>query len=146
MLQNANLLGAIVAHVIFVSSIVTFISRMAFGVKPGHWIGIPLLLMVFPLVYLLIIAPSLQRPVLYYIQVGLMVLWIVLLFVVDYVLKFEFRQTRWMVISYVVLYFAGAGGMLGVTALAGRSWTISGIILFLVSAILAFVQRGVTGY
>jgi hypothetical protein len=146
MLQNANLLGAIVAHVIFVSSIVTFISRMAFGVKPGHWIGIPLLLMVFPLVYLLIIAPSLQRPVLYYIQVGLMVLWIVLLFVVDYVLKFEFRQTRWMVISYVVLYFAGAGGMLVVTALAGRSWTISGIILFLVSAILAFVQRGVTGY
>jgi len=146
MIKNANLLGAIVAHVIYVSSIITFVSRMAFQVKPGHWIGTPLLLMVFPLAYLLIIAPGLQRPALYYIQIGLMIFWIVLLFVVDYVLKLDFRQTRWMVISYVVLYFSGSGGMLGVTALAGRAWMLSGIILFLVSAVLAFVQRGVTGF
>jgi len=119
---------------------------MAFQVKPGHWVGIPLLLMVFPLGYLLIIAPGLQRPALYYIQIGMMILWIVLLFFVDYVFKLDFRQTRWMVISYVVMYFAGSGGMLGVTALAGRTWMFSGIILFLASVILAFVQRGVTGF
>ncbi len=66
-------------------------------------------------------------------------------FLLDYALKIEFRQTRWMVISYVVLYFAGTGGMLGVAANAGRGWTISAVILFLVTAVLAFVQRSVTG-
>ncbi len=42
MQRNLDLLGAIVARVIFVSSIVTFVSRLAFGLKPGHWIGIPI--------------------------------------------------------------------------------------------------------
>ena len=45
----------------------------------------------------------------------------------------------------MVLYFAGAGGMLGVAAQAGRLWTISAVVLFLVAAVLAFVQRAVTG-
>jgi hypothetical protein len=35
--------------------------------------------------------------------------------------------------------------MLGVAANAGRGWSISAIILFLIMAILAFVQRAVTG-
>ena len=141
-----DLLGAIVALIIYVSSILTFVSRLVLGVRPGHWIGYPLLLMVFPLGYLLLKAPQLQRPMLYYIQVGLMLVWLIVLFLVDYVLKVDFRQTQWMVISYVVLYFAGIGGMIGVAAQAGRAWTISAIILFLISAVLAFVQRAVTGF
>jgi hypothetical protein len=144
-LEKTDLLGAVVAHVIFVSSIITFISRMAFKLQPGHWIGTPLLLMAFPLGYLLFKAPELQRPMLYTIQIGLMLTWIVVLFLVDYVFKIEFRQTQWQVISYVMLYFAGAGGMIGVAAHAGRSWMISAVILFLVAGILAFVQRWVTG-
>ena len=79
------------------------------------------------------------------VQIGIMLVFLILLFVVDYVLKYDFRQTQWMVISYVVLYFAGAGGMIGVAALAGRTWMISAIILFFITLILAFVMRAVTG-
>ena len=50
-----------------------------------------------------------------------------------------------MVIGYVVLFFAGSGGMLGVAANAGRGWTILTVILFFVMAALAFIQRAVTG-
>jgi hypothetical protein len=145
MLERLNLIGAITAHVIFISGIITFSSRMIFKIGPGHWVGIPLLLMVFPLGYLLIKAPGADRPFLYYIQAGLMLLWIILLFFVDYVFQYDFRQTQWMVISYVIFYFAGMGGMIGVASLAGRVWTISSVILFFVAAILAFVQRAVTG-
>ena len=63
----------------------------------------------------------------------------------DYVFKYDFRQTQWMVISYVVLYFAGIGGMIGIASQAGRGWTISAVILFFIAAVLAFVQRAVTG-
>ncbi len=98
-----------------------------------------------PLVYLLVTAPQLQRPALYYLQIGLMLAWILVEALLDYILKLDFRKIRWMVISYIVLFFAGTGGMLGVAAYAGRGWTIVAGILFLLMAILAFVQRAVTG-
>jgi hypothetical protein len=145
MVERLNLIGAITAIVIFASSIITFSSRLIFRIGPGHWIGTPLLLMVFPLGYLLITAPGANRPALFYIQVGLMLLWIISLFLIDYVFKVDFRQTQWMVISYVVFYFASLGGMIGVASLAGRAWGIASIVLFFISLILAFVQRAVTG-
>lgn len=143
--EKLNLIGAITTQVIFISSIITFLSRMIFKISTGHWVGTPILLMAFPLIYLLIKAPRSGRPVLYYIQIGFMLFWLIVLFLVDYVLRYDFRQTQWMVISYVMLYFAGAGGMIGIASLAGRTWTISSVILFLIAAVLAFVQRAVTG-
>ena len=145
MQEELDVLGAVVAHVIFISSIITFASRIIFGLKPGHWVGTPILLMIFPLGYLLLRAPEFNRPFLYYVQIGIMLVFLILLFVVDYVLKYDFRQTQWMVISFVVLAYAGMGGMIGIAALAGRGWTISAIILFLIAAVLGFVQRAVTG-
>ena len=144
--NNTNLIGAITAHIIFISSVLTFLTRIFLGVKPGHWIGIPILLTAFPLAYLLVKAPGQNQPMLYYIQVGLMLFWIIILFLVDYVFRVDFRQTQWMVITYVVLYFAGMGGMIGIAAKAGQGWTISAVILFFIAGILAFVQRVVTGF
>ena len=145
MKEKLDLLGAIVAHIIFISSIITFSSRMIFKLQPGHWVEIPILLMVIPLIYLLIMAPKFKRPLLYYIQIVIMLVFLIVLFLVDYVFKYDFRQTQWMVISYVVLYFAGMGGMIGIASQAGRGWTISAVILFFITAVLAFVQRAVTG-
>lgn len=143
--DSLDFLGAVVAHVIFLLSIITFAARMMFELEPGHWIGVPLLLMALPLGYLLITAPGADRPILYYIQVGLMLVWIVLLFLLDYLFAVDWRSIGWAVVSVVVLYFAGMGGMIGVASLAGRGWTISAVILFLIAAVLAFVQRAVTG-
>ncbi len=140
-----DFLGAVAAQIVFISAIITFTSRMIFKLPPGHWIGTPILLMAFPLGYLLLKAPEFNRPFLYYVQIGLMLVWLIVLFVVDYVLKYDFRQTQWMVISFVVLAYGGMGGMIGIAALAGRGWTISAIILFLIAAVLGFVQRWVTG-
>ena len=142
--QDLNLLGAIVAHIIFVSSILTFGARIFLKVHPGHWVGIPILLMAFPLLYLLLRGVDFQRPFLYYLQLGLMLAWIILLYLVDFAFKVDFRRTRWMVIAFVIFYFASIGGMLGVASLAGRGWMISAIILFFISAVLAFVQHSVT--
>ena len=146
MQERLNLIGALTAHVIFISSIMTFSSRIVFKIGPGHWVGTPLLLMVVPLGYLLLSAARANRSLLYYIQVGLMLLFIIILILVDYVLHFNFRQTQWMVVSFVVFYFAAMGGMIGVASLAGRGWAISSIVLFLIAAVLAFLQRSITGY
>ena len=145
MLETMNLLGAIVAVAFYISAILVFIFRILSKPRFGHWIGYVELLLAIPLVYLLVNAPQLERPALYYLQIGLMLAWLLVEALFDYILKLDFRKVRWMVISYVVLFFAGTGGMLGVAANAGRGWTIAAGILFLLMAVLAFVQRAVTG-
>lgn len=141
---SLDLLGAIVAHVILVSSIVTFAARMLFHVPPGHWVGAPLLMTAIPLAYLLTRAPGDNRPVLYFVQVGLMLGWIVLIFLLDYVLHVQWRDVHWAVVTVVVLYFGGTGGMIGLAAYGGGGWTVSAAILFLVGAVVAFGQRATT--
>ena len=145
MLEKTNLLGAIVAVAFFVSAILVFIFRLLGKPQYGHWIGYFEFLLAIPLVFLILRAPQLERPALYYIQIGCMLAWLVVEALLDYILEIDFRNVRWMIISYVVLFFAGTGGMLGVASNAGREWSISAIILFLIMAVLTFVQRAVTG-
>ncbi len=145
MLEKLNLLGALVAVIFFISAILVFVFRLWGKPQVGHWIGYFELLLAIPLVYLLIKAPQVGRPPLYYIQIGCMLAWLFVELLLDYVLKIDFRQVRWMVIGYVTLFFAGSGGLMGLASLAGKGWTILAAILFLSMAVLAFVQRRATG-
>ena len=95
-------------------------------------------LLAIPMEYLLIQAPQLHGPALYYIQIGGTLAWLLLEAWLDYILKLDFRHIRWMVIGCCSL--PGTGGMLGVAAQAGGGWRISAIILFLVMAVLTFVH------
>jgi hypothetical protein len=145
MLVRANLAGALAAVAMYALCITVFVCRLAGQPQAGHAAGWVQFALVVPLAVLLAAAPALERHWLYYLQVGLMLAFLVVEFVLDYALKADFRGTRAAVIPYVMLFFAGTGGMIGVAALAGRSWSIAAGILFLVMAVLAFVQRGVTG-
>ena len=144
-MEKTNLLGAIVAVAFFVSAILVFVFRLLGKPQYGHWIGYFEFLLAIPLIFLLVTAPQLQRPALYYIQIGCMLAWLLVEALLDYILKVDFRNVRWMVIGYVVLFFAGTGGMLGVATNTGGSWSIAAIVLFLIMAVLTFVQRAVTG-
>lgn len=143
--MNIDLIGMIIAILIYSSAILVFVARLC-GKKRIEFItGIFELLLSIPLMYLLIRAHADSRPLLYSIQVGLMLLWLVIELLLDYILKMDFRKTKWMVICYVMLFFAGTGGMLGVAAHAGRGWSFLSVFLFLTMTILAFVQRKKTG-
>ena len=145
MLATTNLLGAIVALVFYVSAILVFIFRLLGRPEYGHAIGYFEFLLAMPMMYLLLTASGLQRPALYYVQIGCMLAWLMVEALLDYILHIDFRSVRWLLIGYVVMFFAGTGGMLGVATIAGRGWGLAAIILFLVMAALTFVQRAVTG-
>ena len=145
MLEKANLLGAVVTVSLYSLYILMIIFRLLGRVQFGHWLASLQFFSVIPLVYLLLKAPQLGRPVLYYVQIGLMLVFLLVELLLDYIYMVDFRQVRWMVISYVMLFFAATGGLLGVAAYAGRTWTLAAVILFLVMAVLAFVQRALTG-
>jgi hypothetical protein len=144
-MEQVNTIGAITAIWIYIFSILVFLARLVYKPKLEKLVGILLFISAIPLVYLLATASTYQRPVLYYIQVSLMLLWIAVAIMVDYVLKVDFRQNLRWVILYVTLFFAGTGGMLGVASLAGSAWMYAAIALFLVMAVLTFYQRAKTG-
>ena len=145
MLERANLVGALVAVTMSALCIVVFSSRLAGTPGIGYTVGWLQFALAVPLVVLLVLAPRLDRPWLYYLQVGLLLAFLAVEFVLDYALKVDFRGNLRTVVPYVMLFCAGTGGMIGVAALGGRGWTIAAGVLFLASAVLAFAQRFVTG-
>ncbi len=140
-----NQLGAYVAIFILLTTIFIFIFRLLNLQIEEYWMGIAFMLSAIPLVYLIITAVQFDRPTLYFIQLGIMISFIVAELFLDYILKVDFRHTKWMAISYVMFFFAGAGGMIGIASQAGKHWTIVSIILFFIMTGLAFYQRAKTG-
>ena len=144
-INRINLYGAILANVINISTISIFIARLFGEPEIGHWIGIIVLLSLFPLFYFLFSARALNRTKIYYIWIGLMIVFIIVDFLVDWYPKIEFRDNLLVVVPYVMLFFGATGGMIGVASLAGKRWAVVTVSSFLIMAVLAFVQRQVTG-
>ncbi len=143
--QVSNIVGAIAANLINVLVISVLIARLSNRPKIEYWLGIILILSIVPLAYLFITAFGFKRHFLYFIQIGLMITYLVVELMLDYILKVDFRQNQRIVIPYIVLFFSGTGGMIGVASHAGKIWTIVTIISFLIMAIFTFIQRYVTG-
>jgi hypothetical protein len=143
--ERLDLVGAGVALLVYVSSIMVFAARIIFDLPPGHLIGIPFLLAACPLGYLIYEAGRVGRPGLYYVQVGLMLASVIVVFLFDYVFAIGWRDNQQIVVPFVTLYFGGLGGMIGVASRAGQRWLVAAVVLFFTTAILAFVQRAVTG-
>jgi hypothetical protein len=143
--EKADVLGAGLAYAIFITIILIFVVRLMRRPALERGLGLALMIAAVPLVYLLAVAPSFRRPAIYYIQIGLMLAFLLVEFLLDYVLKIDFRSTRWMIIAYVMIFFSGTGGMIGVASQAGRAWAVPAVVLFLVMTALAFIQRAITG-
>jgi hypothetical protein len=144
-IQASNPIGAIAANLINVLVITVFIARLNNKPKFEYWLGIALIVSLVPISYLFITAFGFKRPLLYFLQIGLMITYLVVELLLDYVLKVDFRQNQGIVLPYVMLFFAGTGGMIGVASHAGKVWTVVTVISFLIMGILAFVQRSITG-
>lgn len=144
-ITKANYLGTLTALTILVSSILIFIFRLLGLSKIEYWIGMVFILTSLPIIFLLYKAQEYHRPAIYYIQLCIMLIFILAELFLDYLFKVDFRNTGWMVISYATLFFAATGGMIGIASLSGKSFSIISIILFFIMTFLAFYQRVKTG-
>jgi hypothetical protein len=141
----ANLVGAITANAYMLLIIAMFVARILGGLEIGHWIGITSSLVLIPLIYLFVAGLKTDRRKIYFIWLVLMGLFAIFELVVDQILAIDLRSTQWTVVPYVMFFFAATGGMIGVASQAGKAWTITTITIFLIMAVMSFVQRGITG-
>jgi hypothetical protein len=141
---QVDLVGAITTNVYMLLIIAMFAARISGQSTVGRWIGITSTLVIFPLIYLFIAGRS-DKPVIYFVWLGLMIAFALFELVADQILKIDLRSSLRTIVPYVMFFFAATGGMIGVAGQAGKAWTIGTSIVFLVMAVMAFVQRKVTG-
>ena len=122
-----------------------FIARLAGRSDVERMMGLAFLALSIPTTYLLWAASRDGRPGIYFAWLLLFLAFLVVEALLDYVLHVPFREVRWQVVLYVMLFFGSLGGMIGVAGLAGRRWAVAAIVGFLSTAVLAFVQRRATG-
>ncbi len=140
-----NLIGVYVSVFALVICTLIFVSRLVEIKKADYWLGLVFLATAIPYIYLLFSADNSNRPKLYYIQIIIIILFLIIELLLDYIFKIDFRNIRWMTITYVTFFFAAAGGMVGLASNGGKLWTIISVILFFIMTALAFIQRSVTG-
>ena len=145
MARIANLIGAITANVYMLLIIAMFVARILGGLEIGHWIGITSSFILIPLIYLFVAGLKTDRRKIYFIWLALMGSFAIFELVVDQILAIDLRSTQWTVVPYVMFFFAATGGMIGIASQAGKAWSITTTIIFLIMAVFAFVQRGITG-
>ena len=143
--KMANLVGALTANIYMLLIIAIFALRISGHLEIGRWVGLVSTLAVVPLAYLLAVGFNTERRSIYFVWLGLMILFVLFELVIDHVLRVDFRSQQWSVIAYVMFFFAATGGMIGVASQAGKTWAILTTIIFLIMAALSFVQRALTG-
>lgn len=143
--QSSNIVGAFVSISINLLLIALFLARLSHKPKVEYAIGILVILNVLPLLCLLFTAMRMKRPFLYFLQLGFMIAYLILELVLDYILRIDFRQNLKIVIPYVMLFFSGTGGMVGIASQAGKGWLWASAITFLLMTALSIGQRFITG-
>ena len=141
----ADLVGAITANVYMLLIIAVFVARTLGLLEISRWIGFTSSLVIFPLLYLFIVGLRTSRRKIYFAWLALMILFVLFELIIDQILRVDLRSQQSSVVPYVMFFFAATGGMIGVASQAGKTWAITTVIIFLIMATLAFVQRGITG-
>lgn len=141
LIGQSNKIGAGTAIAFFCSAILVFMARLIGWRHIYYWSAIAEFSLIIPLVFLVVTAPSQNRPIMYYVQIEMMLAWLVLELILRYILKIDFVQLGWAVIGYVILFFAGSLGMMSISFRAGKKWGIAAFILFIIMAILVFLQQ-----
>ena len=141
----ADLIGAITANVYMLLIIAVFVGRILGLLEISRWIGFTSSLVIFPLLYLFIVGLRTSRRKIYFAWLALMILFVLFELIIDQILRVDLRSQLSSVIPYVMFFFAATGGMIGVASQAGKTWAITTVIIFLIMAVMSFVQRGITG-
>jgi len=141
----ADLVGAITANVYMLLIIAVFVARILGLLEISRWIGFTSSLVIFPLLYLFIVGLRTSRRKIYFAWLALMILFVLFELIIDQILRVDLRSQQSSIIPYVMFFFAATGGMIGVASQAGKTWAITTVIIFLIMAVMSFVQRGITG-
>ncbi len=139
--ESINLLGSVITNINNILLIFLFLARIYKYPKVEYWLGVVFLLSIVPLTYMLIKAVESKKTMIYFVQLSLMIGFIVVEFLLDYLLKLDFRQNQNYVIPFLILFYASLGGMIGIASQSGQQWTVITVITFLLMTIISLIMH-----
>ena len=139
--ESVNLLGPFIANINNILMIFLFLARIYKYPKIEYWLGVVFMLSIVPITYMLIKAIESKRAILYFVQLSLMIVFIVVEFLWDYILKLDFRQNQNYVIPFLILFYSSFGGMIGIASHSGKQWTVITVITFLLMTTVSLIMH-----
>jgi hypothetical protein len=139
--ESINLLGSVIANINNILMIFLFLARIYKYPKIEYWLGVVFMLSIVPITFMLIKARESNRAILYFIQLSLIIVFIVVEFVWDYLLKLDFRQNQNYVIPFLILFYSSFGGMIGISSHSGKQWTVITVITFLLMTTVSLIMH-----
>lgn len=143
--EHIDLLGSILANINNILLTGIFIARLYKQPKIEYWLGVIFIVSIIPLLLMLLRSFEIERSFLYHVQLILIILFILIEFFLDYILKIEFRHNILHLIPYLTLFYASFGGMIGVAGHSGKIWLAITVSTFLIMTTVSLIVHFRTG-
>ncbi len=109
-----------------------FLFRGRGRAKTGSWFGWAAVILGIPLLAAAILNASAGRPWWSYVLPGLLILYDLVEFILDYLLKFDFRRSRWLG-PYLGLYYLALMGMIGYAFAVGKPFGFVTLLTYFIN-------------
>jgi hypothetical protein len=130
--QKFDLAVVVIANLLNLILTLIFLNRVFGRAAWEHWLGYGTLIMALPLTIIAIANLSEKRSWAFWVLPLVMVVYLVIEFVLDYWLKFNFRQTAWLG-PYLLVYYVALFAMIGYAFLAGRTYGFITLITYFIN-------------
>lgn len=143
--QKMDLVVVIVANLLNLILSLIFLNRVFGRMEWEHGLGYGTLIMIFPLTIVALANLTGGRGWAFWILPLVMVAFLAFEFVLDYWLKFNFRQTAWLG-PYLLLYYLALFAMIGYSFLVAKPYGFITLITYFLNLAATFYSYARVGH
>ena len=140
-----DLVVVIIANLLNLILSLIFLNRVFGRAEWEHWLGYGTLIMALPLTIIAIANLVGRRSWAFWVLPLVMVAYLTVEFVLDYWLKFNFRQTAWLG-PYLLLYYLALFAMIGYAFMVGKSYGFVTLVTYFINLAATFFSYTRVGH
>ncbi len=143
--QKLDIVVVVIANLLNLILCLIFLNRALWAPEWEHWIGYGTIVMAFPLAAIAVVNLTGNRSWAFWVLPLVMVAYLVIEFILDYLLKFNFRQTAWLG-PYLLTYYLALFAMIGYAFLVGRPYGFVTLVTYFINLAATFYSYTRVGH
>lgn len=143
--QKLDLLVVVIANVLNLILTLIFLNRVFGRAEWEPWLGYGTLVMAIPLAAIAIANLAGGRSWAFWLLPLVMVAYLVVEFLLDYLLKLDFRHTA-LLGPYLLIYYLGLFAMIGYAFMVGRSFGFITLVTYFINLAATFFSYARVGH
>jgi hypothetical protein len=143
--QKLDLVVVLIANLINLILCLIFLNRVFGRSEWEHWIGYGTVVMAIPLAVIAGVNLAGNRSWAFWVLPLVMVAFLIIEYILDYLLKFNFRKTAWLG-PYLLFYYMALFAMIGYAFLVGKSYGFVTLITYFINLATTFYSYARVGH